>query len=161
LLWNPGQLPPEWTVEKLTEKHSSRPYNPDVANAFFRAGMIEAWGRGIERIIEACGAAGVPAPELRYERTGLWVEFAYRVTAEVPDKPREKTRIKPREKTRDKILELIAADPKITTEEMAERIGITRKGIEWQIGELKRTGRLQRIGPAKGGRWEVLESHDE
>ena len=60
MLWNPGQLPPEWTVERLTETHSSRPYNPDVANAFFRAGMIEAWGRGIERIMEACRAAGVP-----------------------------------------------------------------------------------------------------
>lgn len=33
-------------------KHSSQPYNPDVANAFFRAGMIETWGRGIERIME-------------------------------------------------------------------------------------------------------------
>ena len=75
MLWNPGQLPPEWTVERLTEKHSSQPYNPDIANAFFRAGMIESWGRGIERIMDACKAAGVPAPELRYEHTGLWVIF--------------------------------------------------------------------------------------
>jgi len=41
-----------------------------------RAGMIEAWGRGIERIMEACRAAGSPLPRLRYESTGLWVEFA-------------------------------------------------------------------------------------
>ncbi|MFZ4526792.1 MAG: ATP-binding protein, partial [Chlorobium sp.] len=51
--------------------HSSQPFNPDVANAFFRAGMIEAWGRGIERIMQECVKAGVPEPELRYERTGL------------------------------------------------------------------------------------------
>ena len=30
------------------------PYNPDIANTFFRAGEIEAWGRGIDRIITAC-----------------------------------------------------------------------------------------------------------
>jgi ATP-dependent DNA helicase RecG len=42
MIWNPGALPAEWTVETLTQKHSSRPFNPDIANAFFRAGMIES-----------------------------------------------------------------------------------------------------------------------
>ena len=51
---NPRQLPPEWTVAKLKAKHTSQAYNPDIANAFFRAGQIEAWGRGVERILEAC-----------------------------------------------------------------------------------------------------------
>ena len=37
--------------------------------------MIESWGRGIERIMDACKAAGVSVPELRYEHTGLWVIF--------------------------------------------------------------------------------------
>jgi ATP-dependent DNA helicase RecG len=54
MLWNPGHLPSGWTAARLLEKHSSEPYNPDVANAFFRAGMIEAWGRGIEKILAAC-----------------------------------------------------------------------------------------------------------
>ncbi|MEK7814131.1 MAG: RNA-binding domain-containing protein, partial [Candidatus Desantisbacteria bacterium] len=43
MLWNPGVLPSGWTVETLTDKHASQPYNPDIANAFFRSGMIEAW----------------------------------------------------------------------------------------------------------------------
>ena len=50
--WNPGQLPADWTLEKLMAKHASHPFNPDIANAFFRAGLIESWGRGIERITE-------------------------------------------------------------------------------------------------------------
>jgi len=50
MLWNPGALPHDWTVQKLKAKHPSQPFNPDIANAFFRAGEIEAWGRGIERI---------------------------------------------------------------------------------------------------------------
>jgi ATP-dependent DNA helicase RecG len=51
MIWNPGQLPLNWTVERLLAKHASQPFNPDVANAFFRAGYIESWGRGIERIL--------------------------------------------------------------------------------------------------------------
>ena len=46
IIWNDGELPDQWTVERLKKKHPSRPFNPDVANCFFRAGLIEAWGRG-------------------------------------------------------------------------------------------------------------------
>ena len=78
VLWNPAHLPADWSVERLTEEHASIPYNPGVAYAFFRAGMIEAWGRGIWRITTACETAGNPTPEWRIEPgTGLWLEFPY------------------------------------------------------------------------------------
>ena len=77
MVWNPGTLPPDWSVEKLLGKHASEPYNPDIANAFFRAGLIESWGRGIERIFEACHEAGTPEPLLRAETTGVWMEFPF------------------------------------------------------------------------------------
>ena len=48
---NGGVLPDGWTVDTLLSSHRSMPYNPDIANTFFRAGEVEAWGRGIERII--------------------------------------------------------------------------------------------------------------
>ena len=50
MFWNAGTLPDGWTIDTLTKKHSSQPFNPDVAGVLFRAGMIEAWGRGIEKI---------------------------------------------------------------------------------------------------------------
>jgi len=84
MIWNPGELPPDWTVAKLLGKHASIPFNPDVASVFFRAGMIEAWGRGIERILEACREAGTPEPEMKYERTGLWVVFSYLPEHSIP-----------------------------------------------------------------------------
>jgi ATP-dependent DNA helicase RecG len=65
VIWNPGQLPEAWTLDDLQQKHPSQPFNPDIANTFFRAGEIEAWGRGIERIFEACRKAETPEPELR------------------------------------------------------------------------------------------------
>jgi ATP-dependent DNA helicase RecG len=42
-IWNCGVLPEDWTIDNLLGNHRSRPYNPDVANTFFRAGEIEAW----------------------------------------------------------------------------------------------------------------------
>jgi ATP-dependent DNA helicase RecG len=44
VLWNAGRLPETWTVDTLFKDHPSIPFNPDIATAFFRAGMIEAWG---------------------------------------------------------------------------------------------------------------------
>ncbi|MEQ8766711.1 MAG: winged helix-turn-helix transcriptional regulator [Planctomycetota bacterium] len=97
----------------------------------------------------------------------MWVEFplseAYRASltsGEIPG-PREKTGEKTREKTRDRILALIAEQPTITTAELAKHIGITAKGIEWQLGKLKADGRIRRVGPDRGGHWEVVESSDE
>jgi ATP-dependent DNA helicase RecG len=75
MIWNMGQLPENWTINMLQEKHSSIPYNPDIANAFFRSGYVEAWGRGIEKINEHCIEAGLPIPLITYNHSGYWVEF--------------------------------------------------------------------------------------
>ncbi|MDR1341933.1 MAG: putative DNA binding domain-containing protein [Prevotellaceae bacterium] len=75
MLWNEGELPENWTVKNLLTKHSSRPYNPDIANAFFRSGYVEAWGRGIDKITEQCAAAGLPAPQFSPNGSDFWVIF--------------------------------------------------------------------------------------
>lgn len=54
-IWNPGYLPNGWNIERLTGSHGSKPFNPDIANTFFRAGFIESWGRGIEKIADLQG----------------------------------------------------------------------------------------------------------
>ena len=45
------------------------------ANAFFRGGYVEAWGRGIDKINEHCTDAGLPLPLIYYNTSGCWVEF--------------------------------------------------------------------------------------
>lgn len=74
---NPAVLPDGWTQASLLAPHYSHPFNPDIANAFFRAGEIEAWGRGIQRIFDACRTAKSPTPVLRFEANGLWIEFPF------------------------------------------------------------------------------------
>ena len=58
-IWNPGELPEGWSLERLLRQHASKPFNPDIANAFFWAGEIESWGRGVQRISLALAAGRV------------------------------------------------------------------------------------------------------
>ena len=57
----------------------------------------------------------------------------------------------------ERILDAIKNNPKITQNELAEIAGLTRRGIEWNLAKLKEKGIIKRIGPAKGGYWEVVE----
>ncbi|MDD4969475.1 MAG: ATP-binding protein [Paludibacter sp.] len=75
IFWNEGQLPENWTIENLLVKHPSKPYNPDIANALFRSGYIESWGRGTLKMINECIKAGFPKPNYYYDMSGFWVEF--------------------------------------------------------------------------------------
>ncbi len=61
--WNDGGLPTGWSIKEILKKHDSRPRNPIIANACFLGGYIDAWGRGIEKIIEACRKENLPDPE--------------------------------------------------------------------------------------------------
>ncbi|MFW5785960.1 MAG: ATP-binding protein [bacterium] len=75
IFWNAGQLPDDWTVDRLLSQHPSLPANPLLADAFFRAGYIEAWGRGIEKMLRACREYGVPEPQLQADASGVQVTF--------------------------------------------------------------------------------------
>lgn len=59
-------------------------------------------------------------------------------------------------KTEDQIISLLQELPAVTIPELADKLGLTTRAVEKQISKLKKAGRLRRVGPAKGGRWEVL-----
>ncbi|MFN7460834.1 MAG: ATP-binding protein [Akkermansiaceae bacterium] len=161
-IWNPAVLPEGWTSESLLADHASTPFNPDIANAFFRAGEIETWGRGIQRIFETCQKAGTPTPIIDYKPNDLWIEFPfsaeYLKAIATTSKGETLTggNQKTSGKTSGKIVALMTANALITIPELADAIGITERSIERTIKKLQEEGRLRRIGPAKGGHWEVV-----
>ncbi len=57
----------------------------------------------------------------------------------------------------EKIINAIKEEPEITIKQLSQITGLTRRGVEWQIAKLKRQNKLKRIGPDKGGYWEVIE----
>ena len=73
-IWNDGEMPEGLdSTDKLFMKHSSKPYNPKLANVFFMSGMIEAWGRGFDKIKEACTRYDGPLPEYNISKSGVMV----------------------------------------------------------------------------------------
>ncbi|HPT37691.1 MAG TPA: AsnC family protein, partial [Methanothrix sp.] len=54
-----------------------------------------------------------------------------------------------------KIIELMKNDPMITIADLAQLIGITERAVKMQINKMKAHGQIQRVGPDKGGRWQV------
>jgi ATP-dependent DNA helicase RecG len=59
------------TLDALKAPHKSMPWNPLLAGVFYRAGIIENWGSGTMRMIEACRGAGRPSPVWESEVEGL------------------------------------------------------------------------------------------
>lgn len=74
-LWNPGALPDELTIAELKGEHSSYPRNRNIADVFFKAGYVEAWGRGTNNILEACKDAGLPEPVIDENQGGISIVF--------------------------------------------------------------------------------------
>lgn len=61
------------------------------------------------------------------------------------------------QKSSQKIIELMQSDPTITIADLAQSVGVTDRAIKKQIEKLKAQGQIRRIGPDKGGHWEVVE----
>ncbi len=75
-IWSPGFLPFGMTVEELLRpNHSSKPRNRLIAQAFYDMGMIEQYGSGIKRVVDACLEAGLPEPEFENFSGGFQIVF--------------------------------------------------------------------------------------
>ena len=51
--------------------------------------------------------------------------------------------------------------PDITIADIAKETNISPKGVEWQIRQLKKHGKIRRHGPDKGGYWEVIDTKNK
>ena len=59
------------------------------------------------------------------------------------------------EKSSEKILEFLKREPSLSAKALAEKMHLTSRAVEKQIGLLKKTGKLRRIGLSKGGYWTI------
>jgi ATP-dependent DNA helicase RecG len=156
-VWNPGLLLPPLTVQKLKGKHDSIPRNPLIAKAFFWIKFAEDVGSGTSKIIQWCQEWGLPEPTYE-EAGGSFVTVLHNPKPEEGEgleKGGQRSKVKSREKSREKILRLIGENPAITTEELARTTGLSIAGVEKNIKALKQQDLLRRMGPDKGGHWEV------
>ena len=104
-----------------------------------------------------------PRPTIDYEPGGIWIKFRFSTaylakTSNGPNakKSSGKSSGKSSVKTEDKIIAIARKSPSGSIPQMAEILGISTRAVEKQIRQLKQTNCLRRIGPAKGGNWQVV-----
>ena len=155
-------LPEGWTAETLMQPHDSIPYNPDIANVFYRAGYIETWGQGIQKICDECKALGAELPKYEIIGTGLRIYFPALKSALI-DQPKTPNRhdvgkdVGLEVGLAEKIIDLILKDSEIKMSEMAEKLEVTTRTIEREMKKLRESGRVVRVGGKRYGHWEVRE----
>lgn len=135
-IWSAGRLPPGITPEALTQEHVSRPRNPLIAEVFYRAGLIEKWGRGTNRVVAHCLAAKIPAPEFREIAGAVEVTFRVPVTGTPQVTPH--------------------VAPQVTPQVTPQVAAILRAAME---GPVARDGLMAAAGI--GDRWHFLKSYLE
>jgi predicted HTH transcriptional regulator len=138
--------PVNCTLDSLPKSFTSRT-NPShgthgLAKFFYRRGFIETWGRGTLQIVKLMQDAGLTAPHVQVGADTVSITFA------LPTQPKQ-------EKSSEKILELLKRQPAMSPNALTEKMNISSRAVEKQIGLLKKNGKLRRIGPSKGGRWNV------
>lgn len=145
MVWNPGDLPEELTLDDLKVKHASYPRNPIIADVFFKAGLIETWGRGTIKIIEECKNAGLPEPKFEVLNGGIAVTFFKNILSKekLIEKGLNKRQLIAVEylKNNDFLTNSIYQDICKTSERTASRDleQLTNKKILLKIGEKKGT----------------------
>ncbi len=160
-VWNDGRMPENLnTTEKLFAKHSSKPFNPKLAEIFFKSGMIEAWGRGFDKISEACAKYNSPLPEYTIDDSGIMVccnageDYIRLLNDSVTNNVTNNVTNK-KVSTEDKIILLIRDCPDISTQKIAEQIGISKRTVLRNIKTLKEKGILTRCGSNTNGYWKL------
>lgn len=177
-LWNYGKMPEGTTISEMFKSHRSMPRNKLIANAFFFAGFVEAWGRGFEIIEKAFKVADLEIPKFNEEFNGVASNIKREVFYAIQHGARIDERtgklIKPVDDTKNDtkkitdrqrlILDLLSIgisendtknDTK-TTSAIAVKFGMSIATIKRDLKYLQDIGFIEHCGPSRGGHWKVL-----
>jgi ATP-dependent DNA helicase RecG len=162
--FNPGRLPENITVEDLlSNNYKSTPRNKLIADFCKTIGLIEKYGSGIRRILFYCQADGLASPLFQNISDGFSVtiydkEYSQTTTHDLENATVnviEKKVSNPNPQRHNQLLESLKANAVLTIPELARLSGVAQRTIARDLEILKNAGFLKRIGPDKGGRWEV------
>lgn len=173
-----GGLPANLSKEDFF-RGVSKPVNEELAKLFIRLDLMEQTGFGIPRVTQSYGREAFEFLDFFLRVT---IPFAFEIEPEVMDMPvnvssvnesnvsyypttTQKTTQKTAQNitgdTTMKILEEIKADGYVSRVKLAEICGISPDGIKWQLKKMLEKGLIRRVGPDKGGHWEIIEGDNE
>ena len=143
-----GGLVDGLTLEKFYEG-TSMPRNREIMRIFKDLEFVEQLGSGIPKIVDKYGRSVISVSESVVQAT---LVFDRNMNENTPQKTTQKTT----QKTDKKILAIIKEKPEISRQEIADLIGLSEDGVKYQIQQLKTKGAIRRVGPDKGGYWEII-----
>lgn len=174
-LWNFGKLPEGYTFEQMFMPHRSMPRNKLIANAFYYAGLIEAWGRGFEIITEEFTKDGLAVPTFKEEFGGVTAIIKREIFQAIQlgsrgnskqDGPKNGPNNDPNNLTERQsliigILENQGQpdDPNNepeTRSSIAKKLGISESTVKRELAFLSSIGKIKHFGPRSHGRWMVI-----
>jgi len=140
---NPGNLPPGLTIEDIL-RGVSKLRNRVIGRVFHELKLIEQWGSGVQRMINACRQAGLPVPE--FEEIGS----SFRVTFH-----RQKIAQPKGDKLDHAIVEFLHSSPGASTSQVAAHIKRTSRATQSRLKRLVELGQIVALGssakdPRKG-----------
>lgn len=149
-----GRLPESLTREEFFSGISI-PRNKELMRIYRDVELVESLGSGIPRILRAYG-------EECFKFTDNFIRITFPVSGQGKsgEKTTQKTTQKATQKTAQKILHYIKQDASISRNKLAELCGISPDGIKWQLNKMQKNGVIRRVGPNKGGYWEVIEQNN-
>ena len=167
--WNAGTLPDGFDVKKASSEHLSNPRNHLIANAFYRAGFIESWGRGISKVCKAFTQARLSTPTFEDFWNGTLVQIPRKMADQVNDQVnspqlsdnekkvfyfiKEFDRVN---KQNDRVNDQV--NNTLTIGHIAEQLGLSYSTIQRSLRTLKQKNMIQRVGSDKTGYWHIIES---
>lgn len=124
--------------------------------------LTEGRATGIPIIRKALQENGSPVAyfdtdeDRSFFETTLAIHPVFKSGAKSGAKPVQKTSAKLTPKQQE-ILEIIKANPKISYREVAQKLDISNSTAQEHFNNLKKKGVIKRVGPARGGYWEVVQ----
>ena len=148
-----GALPFGQTPEQLFTPHESRPWNPLIAGAFYRRGIIEQWGRGTIKMAELTTAAGLPRPEI--EDADECVTVRFRPSRYVPP---QRVSIDLTDRQQAVLALLHQADRGLARREVHAQLcgGVSDRTVQRDLNALRDFGMVIRTGRGRSARWNLL-----
>ncbi|MDQ0363290.1 ATP-binding protein [Breznakia pachnodae] len=153
LISNDCRLPLGWTDKNIINDHQSRRNNPAIANAFYRAGLVESWGRGIEKIFDKCRKEGVPKPKFIVHPEDIMVIFKANKKNRKLDK--SASSISLLDEIDISIINAIKIDPSLSYRLLSEKVGISAPAIQKRMRKMLEKEILKRIGTNQKGEWTI------
>jgi predicted HTH transcriptional regulator len=154
---NPGgfRIP----FEKALKGGFSDPRNGTILKLFNMLGVGERSGSGIPKVFAVWKEEKWETPkyeeEFNPDRTILTLPISNSSTNDFVENLAENLAVKLSEKQKE-VLSMISDDSSISMEEMAKRLDVTRQAISQRLKTLSGKNIIRRVGPDKGGSWEII-----